>query len=90
VAIDREVRYVDVGAHGFRQAMAGAGLPDWLVDALVDGNVRLAAGEGATVTDEFARVTGHRPRTFARFAADHRVAFAGRPAASGGAVAGAR
>lgn len=78
-ATDREVHYVDVGPDGFRQAMAGAGLPDWLVCALVDGNMLLAAGHGARVTDELARVIGRPPRTFARFATDHRVAFGRQP-----------
>lgn len=78
-ATDREVHYVDVGPDGFRQAMAAAGLPDWLVGALVDGNMLLAAGHGGQVTDEVARVIGRPPRTFARFATDHRVSFGGQP-----------
>ena len=78
-ATGRQVRYVDVGPDAFRQALADAGLPGWLVDPLVEGNTLLAAGAGATVTDEVARVTGRPPRTFAQFAADHRVAFGGQP-----------
>jgi uncharacterized protein YbjT (DUF2867 family) len=78
-ATGRRVRYVDVGPDGFRQALADAGLPGWLVDGLVDGNTLLAAGHGAGVTDEVARLTGRAPRTFEQFAADHRVAFGGRP-----------
>ncbi len=78
-AIGRQVRYVDLAATAFAQALAGAGLPGWLVDALVEGNSLLAAGHGATVTDEVARLTGRPPRTFAEFAADHRVAFGGQP-----------
>ena len=63
----------------YRHALAGAGLPGWLVDGVVEGNTMLAAGHGATVTDEVARLTGRPPRTFAQFAADHRVAFGGQP-----------
>jgi uncharacterized protein YbjT (DUF2867 family) len=77
-AVGREVRYVDLTADAFGQALAGAGLPGWLVDALVEGNRLLAAGHGATVTDEVARVTGRPPRTFDQFVADHRAAFGGR------------
>ncbi len=78
-AIGRQVRYVNLPPDAFGQALAGAGLPGWLVDALVEGNTLLAAGHGATVTDEVARLTGSPPRTFERFAADHRAAFGGQP-----------
>jgi uncharacterized protein YbjT (DUF2867 family) len=78
-ATGRQVRSVDLGPDGYRQAMAGAGMPGWLVDGVVEGNTMLAAGHGATVTDEVARLTGRPPRTFAQFAADHRVAFGGQP-----------
>ena len=78
-AIGRQVRAVDVGPDAFRQGLAAAGLPGWLVDGVVEGNELLAAGQGAEVTDEVARVLGRPPRTFAQFAADHRVAFGGQP-----------
>src|SRR6266508_1136969 len=76
-AIGRQVRYVNLPPDAFGQALAGAGLPGWLVDALVVGNTLLAAGDGATVTDEVARLTGRPPRTFDQFAADNRTAFGG-------------
>jgi uncharacterized protein YbjT (DUF2867 family) len=76
-AAGRQVRYVDLPADAFAQALAGAGLPGWLVDAVVEGNTLLAAGDQATVTDQVARVTGRPPRTFQQFAADHRAAFGG-------------
>jgi uncharacterized protein YbjT (DUF2867 family) len=76
-ATGRQVRSVDLGPDGYRQALAGAGMPGWLVDGVVEGNTMLAAGHAATVTDEVARLTGRPPRTFAQFAADHRVAFGG-------------
>jgi uncharacterized protein YbjT (DUF2867 family) len=76
--IGRQVRYVNLTSDAFGQALAAAGLPRWLVDALIEGNTLLAAGHGATVTDDVARLTGRPPRTFEQFAADHRVAFSGR------------
>ena len=78
-ATGRQVRSVDLGPDSYRHALAGAGMPGWLVDGVVEGNTMLAAGHGATVTDEVARLTGRPPRTFAQFAADHRVAFGGQP-----------
>jgi len=66
-ATGRQVRYVDAPPDTFR-ALAGAGLPGWLVDRLID-----AAG----VTDEVATLLGRQPRTFEQFAAEHRAAFGG-------------
>jgi hypothetical protein len=54
-------------------------MPGWLVDGVVESNTMLAAGHGATVTNEVARLTGRPPRTFAQFAADHQAAFDGQP-----------
>jgi uncharacterized protein YbjT (DUF2867 family) len=78
-ATGRQVRSVDLGPDGYRQALAGAGMPGWLVDGVVESNTMLAAGHGATVTNEVARLTGRPPRTFAQFAADHQAAFGGQP-----------
>jgi uncharacterized protein YbjT (DUF2867 family) len=78
-ATGRQVRYVDVGPDGFRQGLSEAGMPGWLVDALVEGNALLAAGDGEAVTDDVASVTGRAPRTLGQFAVDHRMAFGGQP-----------
>jgi uncharacterized protein YbjT (DUF2867 family) len=79
-ATGHQVRYVDLPPDVFGQGLAGAGMPGWLVDGVVESNTILAAGHDATVTNEVARLTGRPPRTFAQFAADHRVAFGGQPA----------
>ena len=75
-ATGRQVRYVDVPPDTFR-ALAGAGLPGWLVDRLVELNMMMAAGHAAGVTDEVATLLGRQPRTFEQFAAEHRAAFGG-------------
>jgi uncharacterized protein YbjT (DUF2867 family) len=79
-AIGRPVRHVDLPADAFAQGLAGAGMPGWLVDAVVEGNTVLAAGDQEEVTDAVARVTGRPPRTFEQFAIEHRTAFGGQPA----------
>jgi len=75
-ATGRQVRYVDVPPDTFR-ALAGAGLPGWLVDRLIELNTMMAAGHAAGVTDEVATLLGRQPRTFEQFAAEHRAAFGG-------------
>ena len=76
-ATGNQVGSVDVPADTFGQALAGAGLPGWLVERLVELNIMMADGHAAGVTDEVARLIGCQPRTFAQFAAEHRVAFGG-------------
>jgi len=76
-ATGRQVRYVDVPPDPYRRALAGAGLPGWLVDRLIQLNTMMAAGHAAGVTDEVATLLGRQPRTFAQFAAEHRAAFGG-------------
>jgi uncharacterized protein YbjT (DUF2867 family) len=76
-ATGHQVGSVDVPADTFRQALAGAGLPGWLVERLVELNIMMAAGHAAGVTDEVATLTGRQPRTFAQFAAEHRAIFGG-------------
>jgi uncharacterized protein YbjT (DUF2867 family) len=76
-AIGRPVHYVDLPAAAFAQALAGAGMPGWLVEAVVEGNTQLAAGFQEGVTDEVARITGRPPRTFEEFAVEHRAVFGG-------------
>jgi uncharacterized protein YbjT (DUF2867 family) len=78
-AIGGPVRYVDLPAAAFAQGLTGAGMPGWLVDAVVEGNTLLAAGFQEEVTDEVARVAGRPPRTFDEFAAEHRAVFGGQP-----------
>ncbi len=89
-ATGRQVRYVDIGLDAFRQALARAGLPGWLVDGLVETHTLFAAGHAATVTDEVAKVTGwpHRrsnsspPITGPPSVASRRSRAAGRAAAA--------
>jgi uncharacterized protein YbjT (DUF2867 family) len=77
--VGRQVRYVDLPPDAFAQGLASAGAPGWLVDALLESNTWLAAGHGAGVTDEVARMTGRPLRTFDQFAGEHQAAFGGQP-----------
>jgi uncharacterized protein YbjT (DUF2867 family) len=74
--LGRPVRYVDLAPEQARLAMLGRGLPEWLVDILLETSSIYAAGRGAPVTDAVEQVGGAKPRTIAQFVRDHVLAFA--------------
>jgi uncharacterized protein (TIGR02246 family) len=74
-AIGRSVSYVDVPAERARDALAAAGLPDWLVAHLDGAYGLLRAGALAHVTDAVGRLTGRAPGDIAAFATKHAARF---------------
>ncbi len=73
--LGRTVNYVDVSEAVARQAMLTAGLPSDLVEDLLEFYALVRAGERALVTDEFEKVTGRKPATFAEFCERNAEAF---------------
>ena len=65
----RVLRYVDVGEAAARGGMLGAGIPEWMTDAMMELHAIDKAGYAATVSDDVAKVTGKPARSFAEFAA---------------------
>jgi uncharacterized protein YbjT (DUF2867 family) len=65
--LGREVTYVDAPDESVRDALAGFGMGDWVVGALVDlyQDYKRSGTDGyaAQVTDTVERVTGRAPRT---------------------------
>jgi hypothetical protein len=55
--------------------MIAAGRPDWYSDALLVLYGKWAAGGWERIGDAVQRITGHPPRSLARFLADHAAAF---------------
>lgn len=76
-ATGEQVTYVPISFEQFRQSLASAGLPAWLVAALVDLNQKLAAGVGSEVTNVVREVARKEPITFAEFAREHAQQFKG-------------
>ncbi|XXF79991.1 SDR family oxidoreductase [Myxococcaceae bacterium GXIMD 01537] len=64
----RKVAYVDVPESAARKGMLDAGMPAWMVDAMMELHAIDKAGYAASVTDAVQRVTGRAPMSFARFA----------------------
>jgi uncharacterized protein YbjT (DUF2867 family) len=70
-ASGRQIRYVDVPEDAARQAMLGSGMPEWLVNVLLELNAWTRASGGAEMTSTVQDVLGHPPRTFREFARDY-------------------
>lgn len=81
VATGRPVEFVDVPDEGARQAMVGAGMPDFVAEQLVKVFGQLRQGVAERTTDTVESLTGRAPRDFAEFARDHARLF--EPAAVG-------
>jgi uncharacterized protein YbjT (DUF2867 family) len=69
------VDYVDVPEEAARQGLEGAGMPEWLVEHLVQLFALIRADALNVVTDAVRGLTGRQPRAFAEFARDVAPAF---------------
>lgn len=74
-ALGREVSYVEVPVEAARAAMTGAGMSEWLADALVELFGFYRSGGAERVTDSVRETTGRAPIPFAQFARDYAEAF---------------
>jgi hypothetical protein len=57
--------------------LAGAGLPDWIAEALVALYQAVRAGHAATVTNAVPEVTGRSARSYRQFAEGQKDVFTG-------------
>jgi uncharacterized protein YbjT (DUF2867 family) len=74
----RPVAYADLAPAGFKDALMGAGLPEWLANDLVALQSLFARGVGADVTDVVATIAGRPATKLQQFAREQRTAFSGR------------
>lgn len=73
--LGREIRYVDLPSQQFKQALLGAGLPEWSAEALVNLQEFYRAGKASDVTNDVERLLGRKATSFEQFSRDYRVAF---------------
>jgi uncharacterized protein YbjT (DUF2867 family) len=71
----REIRYVDLTAEQFKQALLGAGLPEWSANALVDLQQFYRRGSASAVTRDVEQLLGRKPISFEQFSRDYAQAF---------------
>lgn len=73
--VGRPIRYVAPPDDEWRKMALGFGLPEYLVDAVVDLQQYMRREKVSQVTPDVERLTGQAPLTFRRFAEDHASAF---------------
>jgi uncharacterized protein YbjT (DUF2867 family) len=71
----REIRCVDLPAEQFKQALLGAGLPEWSANALVDLQQFYRRGSASAVTRDVEQLLGRKPISFEQFSRDYAQAF---------------
>jgi uncharacterized protein YbjT (DUF2867 family) len=71
----REIKYVDLTAEQFKQALLGAGLPEWSANALVDLQQFYRRGGASAVTRDVEQLLGRKPTSFEQFSRDYAQAF---------------
>jgi len=75
--LGRPIEHVEVSFADARGGMVGAGMPEWLADALFELFEVRQAGYTAEVTNAVAEITGRKPHSYQEFARDYKEAFSG-------------
>jgi uncharacterized protein YbjT (DUF2867 family) len=73
--LGRDINYVDLPVDKFKQALIGAGVPEWNADALIDLQLFYRNGGASDVANDVAQLLGHKPRSFEQFSRDYKAAF---------------
>jgi uncharacterized protein YbjT (DUF2867 family) len=74
--LGRDVRYVDLSAEAYLQALRSAGVDEWTATALVELHQVYRAHQAEVVTDDVHALTGRVPASFDAWLEQHRSAFA--------------
>lgn len=75
-ALGRPVATVDVPPDALRAQFLEAGMSETYVEGVLAGTAYVRRGGNAVLTEDVRRVLGREPGTYARWARDHREAFA--------------
>lgn len=74
--VGKPIQVVPVPVEGLVQGMVGAGLPQGLAEVFASFDTNTAAGRVAEVTDDYRRLTGLAPQSFADWLVTNRAALA--------------
>lgn len=74
-ALGRTINYVDTPEDVARQGMQSAGMPDLIVNTLLELYASYKVGQASTVSPAVEQVTGKKPISFEQFVKDYADAF---------------
>jgi uncharacterized protein YbjT (DUF2867 family) len=74
-ALNKKVSYVDLSDQDFKKSLLGLGVPEQLVDGIIELQHYYISGKAAKVTPDVEVVTGKRARSFDDFLRDNISAF---------------
>ncbi|MDQ6704605.1 MAG: SDR family oxidoreductase [Acidobacteriota bacterium] len=74
-ALGKKVNFVDLPPEAYKQAVMGAGVPEWLADGLNELYTDWRTGSIAAVSSVVSEVAKKQPISFDQFARDHAAAF---------------
>ncbi len=69
--LKREIEYVPISQEGARSGMEGAGMPKWLIDAMLELWSAVRAGNLSVVSRDYKIVMGKNPTSLVEFMKDH-------------------
>jgi uncharacterized protein YbjT (DUF2867 family) len=72
MVLGRKIQLVRLSPEDYRQGMVGGGLPEWLINCLMEMSGQI---QTPIVKDSVSVITGRSPILFQQFAADYAVAF---------------
>ncbi|MFA0963177.1 SDR family oxidoreductase [Roseivirga sp. BDSF3-8] len=75
-AINKEVRYVPIAPEDARSNMRNSGMPDWLVEDMLELSKKYEEGHGSRVSGHIRNVTGNRATDLSRFTEENWRQFA--------------
>jgi uncharacterized protein YbjT (DUF2867 family) len=69
--LGREIRYVNLPPDQMKQALLGAGMPEWNANGIIDLEALYRGGGASTVSSDIERVLGRKPIGYQQFARDY-------------------
>jgi uncharacterized protein YbjT (DUF2867 family) len=70
-ALGRQIQYVNLPPEQMRQALLGAGVPEWNANGILDLEKLYRDGGASTVTEDVELVLERQPITYVQFARDY-------------------